>query len=114
MTLKPCLDCGELSDAGRCEEHRPSSSALRGLTPKQRGYDEAWRRLSKRARAAQPWCSDCGATERLGADHKPSAWERKAKGLEIRLEDVDVLCNDCNVRRGSSRPGTDRAQGGRG
>lgn len=60
----------------------------------------------------QPWCSDCGTGEHLAADHLPSAWVRKAQGLPLRLADVDVVCNDCNVRRGSSRPGSARAMGG--
>lgn len=107
--MQPCLECGEVSDQARCEQHRPSPTTLRGLSPKQRGYDEAWRRLSQRARAVQGFCSDCGTTEQLTADHKPEAWRRKAAGLEIRLADVDVLCGPCNLRRGSSRPGSQRA-----
>lgn len=115
MAYTSCLECGEVTDRGaRCEACAPSP-APRGSSPSERGYDRAWRRLSERARAAQPWCSDCGTTERLTADHLPSAWRRKARGLELRLVDVDVVCNDCNVNRGSSRPGTPRAnQGGRG
>jgi 5-methylcytosine-specific restriction protein A len=99
VTLRPCLVCGELADGPRCEVHtvdrKPPAAA--------RGYDAAWSRLSKRARRLQPFCSDCGSTEDLQADHSPEAWERKAEGLAIRLVDVDVVCGPCNRRRGAAR-----------
>lgn len=96
--LKSCLECGELSDAAHCDEHRPRKSYL----PKNRrdlGYDAAWDKLSARARRIQPWCSDCGTTEDLTADHSPEAWQRKAEGLPIRLQDIDVVCRSDNAKR---------------
>ena len=110
--MRPCLDCGEVSESTRCEACSPTTTEMRGLTFRQRGYDAAWDRLSRRARALQPFCSDCGRRDQLTADHLPSAWERKARGLALRLVDVDVVCRECNLRRGSSRPGTPRALGG--
>lgn len=77
---------------------------MRRGSARDRGYDAAWDRLSKRARALSPFCEDCGTTENLTTDHKPSAWERKAEGKPIRLADVAVVCGPCNSRRGSSRP----------
>lgn len=76
---------------------------LRG-SARDRGYDTAWDRLSRRARALSPFCEDCGSTENLTTDHKPSAWKRRAEGKTIRLVDVAVVCGPCNSRRGSSRP----------
>ena len=108
MTLRPCLDCGEIAEGGpRCEahtvDHKPPAAA--------RGYDAAWARLSKRARRTQPFCSDCGATEDLQCDHTPEAWERKAKGLPIRVTDIAVVCGPCNRRRGAARgPGVTRGE----
>lgn len=90
MTPRPCLDCGAPSASTRCPEHR--------------GYDSAWERLSKKARKLQPFCSDCGATENLQADHSPEAWARRAAGKPIRLKDVDVVCGPCNTARGQARP----------
>jgi len=90
VTLRPCLDCGTPTPLTRCPEHR--------------GYDATWERLSRRARKIQPWCSDCGATEDLQADHTPEAWQRRAAGKPIRLQDIDIVCRDCNVSRGSARP----------
>lgn len=101
MTLTTCLDCGQPCDGPRCTEHTRKGTAT------QRGYDAAWDRLSRRARRLQPFCTDCGATEGLQLDHQPSAWERKAKGLRIRLgTDAEVVCGPCNIARGAARGST--------
>lgn len=101
MTLRPCLVCGEPASRPRCTEHtidtKPAASA--------RGYDGHWTALSKRARRLQPFCSDCGSTEDLQADHTPEAWRRKASGKAIRLRDIAVVCGPCNRARGAARGG---------
>jgi 5-methylcytosine-specific restriction protein A len=51
----------------------------------------------------QNFCTDCGSVEDLQADHTPEAWARKAAGKPIRLRDVDVVCGECNRRRGAAR-----------
>lgn len=100
MTLRPCLVCGEPSAKARCPIHAPKrAKPSREL----RGYDEAWRQLSKRARRLQPFCSRCGSTNDLQTDHTPEAWARKDAGLAIRIEDVDVLCGPCNRDAGAAR-----------
>lgn len=105
MSLKPCLDCGEPTDRPRCPEHTVDTKA----SARRRGYTSQWDKTSRRARRAQGFCSDCGSTERLQADHLPSAWERQAAGKPLRLGiDVEVVCNVCNVKRGSARPGHTR------
>lgn len=109
MTAKPCLDCGELSPESRCSD---CTAPREDLSSRERGYDSAWDRLSRRARALQPWCQDCGSTDDLTADHTPEGWRRKARGLALRLVDVEVVCQSCNKKRGSSRPGSARAGGG--
>ena len=104
--MRPCADCGEPTEQSRCEEHRLEQQRKQPppkLTYRQRGYDSAWDRLSRRARRIQPWCTDCGTTEDLTADHLPSAWQRKQQGLAVRLEDVDVTCRSCNTKRGPAR-----------
>lgn len=100
--LMPCRDCGELSDQARCIEHRPARPHSLG-TARERGYNKAWDKLSARARRMQPFCSDCGRTDDLQADHSPEAWERRERGLPIRLQDIDVVCGDCNRRRGQAK-----------
>lgn len=97
MTMTTCLDCGEPSIGPHCPEHDIKGTAT------QRGYDAAWDRLSKRARRLQPFCGSCGATEDLQCDHTPEAWERKAAGKPIRLQDVQVLCGPCNRDAGAAR-----------
>lgn len=99
--LKACADCGDLTDRARCTTCRPPDHEL---SASRRGYDSAWVRLSRRARRLQPWCIDCGTSADLTVDHSTQAWERHAAGLEIRLEDVAVVCRPCNSRRGRARP----------
>lgn len=101
--MKPCLVCGEPSNGPRCPEH-PKERLNR---PKERsralGYTTTWDKLSKRARRLQPWCSDCGTSDNLSCDHTPEAWRRHDAGKTIRLQDVDVVCMPCNIRRGKAR-----------
>lgn len=105
----PCIECGHLTRNGsRCvdcsrvnkrreDKHRSMESSTK------RGYNSAWRRLSARARAKQPFCLDCGSTDNLTADHSPQAWERVEAGLPLRLQDIDVVCQACNNLRGAAR-----------
>ena len=107
-----CPSCGDVFDrddsaAARCpacqpKRRRESVRPWRG-TSTERGYDAAWRRLSRRARHIQPWCSDCGSPDDLTADHSPAAWQRRDAGKRIRLEDIDVVCRPCNQNRGAAR-----------
>lgn len=109
--LRPCLDCGEPTDAGtRCpacrtphERQRAARADAARPTTAGRGYGAAWQRLSRRARKLQPWCEDCGSPEDLTTDHSPEAWRRQAAGLPIRLADVAVVCRSCNAARGAAR-----------
>lgn len=88
-TTSPCLDCKR-----RLNRSRGSAAS--------RGYDAAWQALSRRAIRAQPWCTTCGATTDLTADHKvPLAAGGKRTGLT--LTDVEVLCRPCNSRKGARR-----------
>lgn len=111
MTLTACLDCGEPCESTRCDYCRPAQERLhrqgrpdRKSSPESRGYDSRWKKLSKRARELQPWCTDCGTTDDLQSDHSTEAWERKAAGLSLRLADVEVVCGPCNRARGAQRP----------
>lgn len=102
--LKPCADCGELSDQAQCPDHRPVRTDARPKNAKDRGYDSAWDRLSRQARRRQPFCSVPGCTSTdLTTDHTPEAWERKSRGLPIRLRDIRVLCRSHNSQAGAAR-----------
>lgn len=107
--LSPCIECGEPIEGSRCTDHQAvverTYARASKAPPEARGYDRAWRVLSKRARRLQLWCLDCGSDRDLTADHSPEAWRRRERGLPIRLSDVDVVCRSCNVDRGPARPG---------
>lgn len=108
--LSTCADCGELTDATYCAEHRPKDN--RGKNRRHAGYDAAWDRLSTRARKLQPFCSVPGCTSMdLTVDHTPEAWERKEQGKTIRLADVVVLCRSHNSRAGAARGDKTRGVG---
>lgn len=109
------MDCGALTANGdRCEACAERFKALRSVPTeaarwrhrdaRRDSYNRAeWKRLSRKARDLQPFCSECGSTHDLQADHSPVAWERVALGLPVRLQDVDVLCGRCNRERGPAR-----------
>ena len=106
-----CPGCGEVVDRDLergtwCDTCRPKDDgtheARRG-TRHQRGYDNTWARLSKRARQLQPFCEDCGAEDDLTADHSEEAWKRREAGKVIRLKDIAVVCRRCNSERGAAR-----------
>lgn len=103
--MKPCEVCDELSEKPLCPEHQPAPKLRPKPKAKQAAYDSQWNRISKQARKEQPFCLWCNATTDLQADHTPEAWERRAKGLAIRLQDVRVLCGPCNREAGQARPG---------
>lgn len=104
---KPCIRCGVLSEESYCPEHAPKDER-RGRVRDHVGRDGAWDRLSKRARALQPWCSTCGTRDDLTTDHTPRAWARIALRLPVRLHDVQVLCRSCNAALGPAQPGSKR------
>lgn len=113
--LSVCPDCGTpfARDDGanaRCLDCRPTRRAehrarvrIDRRSPHELGYDYRWRKLSRRARRMQPFCSDCGSVHDLTADHSPEAWARHDAGLPIRLQDIDVVCRRCNSARGPAR-----------
>jgi 5-methylcytosine-specific restriction protein A len=106
MTFTPCIVCGEPSPRTRCNQHDLSNPTYNPnrATPRERGYDTtAWRKLSKKAREAQPWCSECGTTQDLTTDHL--RWPART------LRDVQVLCRTHNSAKGAAEG---RTQGGRG
>ena len=96
MTVpRPCLTCGVPAAGDYCERHkRPATPKP---SPQARGYDAAWRKLSRLARQLQPWCSHCRTTQDLTADHL--VWPATT------LAHVQVLCRSCNGRKGRAPRG---------
>lgn len=99
---RPCLVCGTPTPNTRCDEHRATPKRKRASATR-RGYDYRWAKLRNQAVAQQNWCTDCGTTDDLQGDHTPEAWNRKAKGLSIRLCDIIIRCGTCNRRAGAAR-----------
>ena len=103
---RPCLDCGTLMDGGtRCRSCRAVVERRRG-TPAQRGYDARWYALSQGARQQQGWCSQCGATRDLTADHVVPL----ARGGANSWDNVVVLCRPCNSAKGATVGGRGRRE----
>jgi 5-methylcytosine-specific restriction endonuclease McrA len=95
VIARPCIQCGAVIASGsRCAECRPPDTRP---TAAQRGYDNKWRKLSEKARKAQPWCLRCGRTDRLQADHIVPFGA--APELRLCIENVRVLCQPCHLDR---------------
>ncbi|WP_366915986.1 HNH endonuclease [uncultured Nocardioides sp.] len=109
---KPCLSCGELFSppargSARCALClRDPKTGGRG-TKEQQGYTKEFQRLSRRAKKLQPfclWCSTTGSNSNpLTTDHSPEAWMKQQRGEKLTLDDVQVLCRECNSRKGAAR-----------
>jgi 5-methylcytosine-specific restriction enzyme A len=97
MVSRACV-CGRVipPEWKRCEFCADGRPNLRTATTSQRGYGAAHQRRSRQARAAHPWCEECGATEDLTADHLTAI----ANGGDP-LGPLLVLCRSCNSRRGA-------------
>jgi 5-methylcytosine-specific restriction endonuclease McrA len=96
--------CGDLIDAtphrrGKCKPCQREYDRKRGKT-RTRGYDAEHKRLRKLAIERSPVCVDCGATERLTADH---IVPRSEGGLNV-LSNYAVRCLSCNVARRNRKP----------
>jgi 5-methylcytosine-specific restriction protein A len=107
LPRQPCLDCGAPATGPRCPVHTRRRDANRGTTT-QRGYGSSWQRVAKAAIARQPWCSDCGATEDLTADHVVM----RVEGGSGDPANVEVCCRPCNTRRSNRRRALLRRAGG--
>jgi 5-methylcytosine-specific restriction endonuclease McrA len=85
---KRCLRCRRRT--------RHGSYCERCATTTARGYGTIHQRRAREAIAAQPWCSNCGATTNLTADHIVPI----ARGGDP-LGPLRILCRSCNSRRGA-------------
>jgi 5-methylcytosine-specific restriction endonuclease McrA len=68
--------------------------AVKGTTS-ERGYDAVHQRLSKLAIARHPYCTDCGTTGDLCADHIIPT----SQGGRNVLSNYEVRCRSCNSSR---------------
>ncbi|WP_051406780.1 HNH endonuclease [Nocardia sp. CNY236] len=98
MTLRPCLECGEPSEAARCPDHARTDDRVRDRDHVH-WNGARWKRLSRRLRQIQPWCTSCGATDELTVDHIEPVCARP--DLAYELGNLQVLCKRCNSRKGT-------------
>jgi 5-methylcytosine-specific restriction endonuclease McrA len=95
VTLKTCLDCGELGDGTRCStcqaRHKPGAQA--------RGYTRQWQSKAATIKRQQPSCAVCGSTLDLTVDHIVP----KVVGGTDELTNLQTLCRRCNGAKGGRR-----------
>lgn len=103
---KPCTVCGEPSEGSRCDEHRREQENARESRKNVQHPAHAnrtrWKNASRRARKAQPWCLDCGATTNLSVDHIIPFRERP--DLAYAQDNLAIRCRSCNAAKGDTMP----------
>lgn len=106
--MKPCLTCGLPSAATRCDEHtleQARRESRRDTEHPAYANRARWKNTSRRARAAQPWCLDCGATTDLTVDHIVPFRERP--DLAYAQDNLTVRCRSHNSSKGGTMPAPD-------
>jgi 5-methylcytosine-specific restriction enzyme A len=106
--MRPCLDCGELSDGSRCPAHRRHWERRSRPSANARGYTSKYRKL--RAELIKEHISRYGlvcpgfgdrlvhsvAVEDLTVDH---IIDLSSGGTNDR-RNLTVLCRQCNIAKG--------------
>ena len=97
MPLKPCLDCGALSDRNRCAQHRRVRESQRAARPTTLTRDNAERERRARVVAAWraqhgDWCPGWGRTSHAATDLTANHVVAAAHGGT----QLAVLCRSCN------------------
>jgi 5-methylcytosine-specific restriction protein A len=99
---KPCNEpgCPNLTNAKCCEYHARQHIQDRGNSS-QRGYDNRWRKASKRYLSVHPLCTSCHKEGRLTkatvVDHvKP---HRGNKTLFWDVNNWQALCKSCHDKK---------------
>jgi 5-methylcytosine-specific restriction endonuclease McrA len=88
--LRPCLECGRLTQWSRCADHRTQRGSATA-----RGYGSAWQRTSARIIAGDGGvCSYCGGV----ADTTDHVIPRSRGGTD---DDSNLVaaCRPCNSRK---------------
>jgi 5-methylcytosine-specific restriction enzyme A len=87
-------ECGKAYQREKSRRRR----AVKGTTS-ERGYDITHQRLSKLAIARHPYCTDCGTTSDLCADHIIPT----SQGGKNVLSNYEVRCRGCNSSRATKK-----------
>ena len=103
MPLRPCLDCGRLTQDTRCPPHRIAHDnaryARRGTTT-ERGLGYQHQLQVAEQIAAVPVCQRCGHT---GTADNPLTGEHGVARADGGTEVTATLCRRCNSSLGASR-----------
>ena len=96
--------CPELTENGKCEEHRKAARARRDArreSAADRGYGACWRKIRTAFLAEHPICIDCGG-DAVVPDHDPKTRrELVAEGVDD-PDDFKYLkprCTTCHNRK---------------
>ena len=84
------VECGK-----RYEREKSRRRRARKGTTSQRGYDTTHQELREIAIAQHPYCTDCGTTVDLCADH----FVPTSRGGRNVLSNYEVRCRGCNNKR---------------
>ena len=91
--------CGEkVTLTSYCPQHQPSviNDIKRGNANK-RGYDAAWRKVSKQYLAIHPLCEDCEAKGRISAaDLVHHVKPIRDGGARLNYSNLRALCKPCH------------------
>jgi 5-methylcytosine-specific restriction protein A len=86
MPLKPCLRCGNLTNAGSyCQAHQPRNGSTR-----------QWRKTRAVVLARAPVCAECGRPAEHVDHVRPIA-----RGGTDQRSNLQALCARCNLTKGS-------------
>ncbi|HEU4540323.1 MAG TPA: hypothetical protein VFR23_04275 [Jiangellaceae bacterium] len=108
MPLRPCLECGALSQGTRCPNHTRSREQPRHQRAKRAKRPYTWAEQQRRAQAVRAWIAEYGyvcpgwhtpphPSMDLTADHIVAfAINHDERG------DLGVLCRTCNGRKAAN------------
>ncbi|MBM9504530.1 HNH endonuclease [Actinacidiphila acididurans] len=107
MPRRPCLDCGRLTHASRCERcaavHQARIEQRRGSAT-HRGYGYRYRvtaaaKVSAHRQVYGDWCPGYGVPAHRSADLTADHITPKSAGGADTPENLAVLCRMCNARK---------------
>ena len=87
----------------RQQERRAERDAARG-TNKQRGYDEAWNRISRLKRDRQPVCEVCHDAAAEDVDHI-IPFNGLADPLRTEWSNLQSICRQCHNKKTHGKNG---------
>lgn len=103
-SICPYPGCTDLTDGGRCPEHRKEQKAewqARRKPGSWKPYSGRWRRLRLMVLARDPICMICRREQSTDADHVVA----RSKGGDNSLDNLQGLCHRCHSRKTATEDG---------